>query len=656
MAKLVLCKGVELEPNYEHTFDFENSTQQEGYFNSKAYKTYDEFLFIKDRNASLFKGIIAKENYDYVKVDESIDKVRECTYMFWQNNPDAVNPSKTYYAFITNSYYINEGCTVIEFEMDVMQTFLFDFQIESAYIAREHQDRMEATSSTPSTHTYKRKFNIQPENLNLGSDYIINGNQKLCKYATFTEDGQTIKRPVVWIIVIATDPLVTDYQSFYQMNNNLYVYAIPFVIDKSFNSSVSINSLSIDDNGTNRTLWSYQTLIAQWSNDTTLPKIHQIVVTSYLPDYDGISIDSNNVIHLTTNSKKLWEIKQATILGNDGYLLKLFQNPSYVEKDKASILGEIKDINDEIFIGSPSSTLENNINYESKLKTYPYSYIQMTHNNQFMELKYENIKSKIIEGKINIYGAYSFLVYNRNYAMKNNALVDNDDLGYNYGIASKAINDLPLTSDAYLTYMLTRSAQAVTGASVKAIGGLLSGVGGVIGLASATTPMGMVAAAGMLATGLLTSGGAIADLVAKEEDLKSTPPSIENMSNDGTFAVESKTIIPILQYMEIKEEYKQQCYGYFRLFGYKANRLATPTYDELGTIVDDNMRLKSRYYYNYIKCADININLAYNRDYHDKIIAIFKSGITFWHFRTGMQYSTFGPFNYRYENIETSLL
>ena len=113
MAKLVLCKGVELEPNYEHTFDFENSTQQEGYFNSKAYKTYDNFLFIKDRNASLFKGIIAKENYDYVKVDESIDTVRECTYMFWQNNPDAVNPSKTYYAFITNSYYINEGCTII---------------------------------------------------------------------------------------------------------------------------------------------------------------------------------------------------------------------------------------------------------------------------------------------------------------------------------------------------------------------------------------------------------------------------------------------------------------------------------------------------------------------------------------------------------------
>ena len=48
--------------------------------------------------------------------------------------------------------------------------------------------------------------------------------------------------------------------------------------------------------------------------------------------------------------------------------------------------------------------------------------------------------------------------------------------------------------------------------------------------------------------------------------------------------------------------------------------------------------------------------MTFNRYYHDKIISIFKNGITFWHFRSGMAYNTFKPFNYNYENIEVDLL
>lgn len=670
MAKLVLCKGVELEPNYEHTFDFENSTQQEGYFNSKAYKTYDNFLFIKDRNASLFKGIIAKENYDYVKVDESIDTVRECTYMFWQNNPDAVNPSKTYYAFITNSYYINEGCTIIEYELDVMQTFLFDFQIESAYIAREHQDRLEKTSTSHIDGNYKAKFNIMPENLNIGQDVIINGNQKLCKFATFTENGQTIKRPMVWIIVIAKNslldvpPLNPFYTSSYKMNNNMHIYAFPYIIGKPFKSTTDYytNIVQVDVAGTPVDLWTYNAFIffntLKIGGTGKLDDIHQIIITSYLPNYDGVTISSSNVLSFDNNARKLWTIQSLEWNNVTKNVLQLYEQADYNETSHDTTLGEISDIKDVVNF-TPSITLEPSIRFETKLNTYPYSYIQMSHNNKSVEIKYENIKSKYIDARINIYGAYTFLVYNRNYAMKENTNADNDNLAYNYGIASQTINDLPLTSDAYLTYMLTRSAQAITGVAVKGISSAVSigaGVGMIIGGVASENPALVAGGISSIVGGAVTGGSAIANEVAKREDLKNTPPNLENMSNDGTFATESKTIIPILQFMEIKEEYKQQCYGYFRLFGYKANRLATPTYNELGTIVDDNMRLKSRYYYNYIKCADININLAYNRDYHDKIIAIFKNGLTFWHFRTGMQYSTFGPFNYRYENIETSLL
>lgn len=661
MAKLVLCKGVELEPNYEHTFDFENSTQQGEYFQSKAYKTYNEFLRIKDKNTSLLNSVVSRDNYDYVKVPEKIEEVRECTYMFFQEDTSLVNPSKIYYAFITNSYYVNDECSIVEYEIDVMQTFLFDYSIESAYISREHQDRLEKTAQAD---RYKNKYNILPENLNLGEDYIIHGNQKFCQYATFTENSQTVKRPILWCVITATDPIFdVEYQtpSQYIMNNNLYIYVVPFVVGKSFNSSdPRVNILSVNIGGTSYSLWSYQNLIYLLTHSTNLEKIHQIAVTSFLPNYEKVHISSSNVITFTSEASNLWQVVSytdtSTTPNDKKYIIQLFQKPAYVEEAHISLLGEIKDIKDTIDM-HVSTTMQPSIDYETKLKTYPYSFMQLTHNNQSVNLKYELVKYPQIYGKINIYGAYSFLVYNKEYAMEINEEVDNDELGYNYGIASKSINDLPLTSDAYLNYMLTKSAQAVTGASVKAIGGLAS-VGAGIGmlLASAGNPITAVAGVGAVASGFITGAGAIANEVSKREDLKNTPPSIENMSNDGTFSVESKTVIPIIQYMEIKPEYKEQCYAYFRLFGYQANRLATPSYNANGTIASDNMRLKSRYYYNYIKCADISLYLPFNRNYHDKIVSIYRNGITFWHYRTGMNMSAFAPFNYRYENIETSLL
>ena len=665
MAELKLCKGVELEPNYEHTFDFANATEQGEYFATKVYKTYDNFLLIKDRNASLFKGIIAKENYDYLKVPETLDNVRECTYLFWNNG--GLN-DKTYYAFITNSYYLNENTTIIEYELDVMQTFLFDYQIESAYIAREHQDRLETTSTSHIDRNYKAKFNIMPENLNIGQDVIINGNQKLCKFATFTEGGKTVKRPMVWIIVIAknslldVDPVISPfYTSSYKMNNNMHIYAFPYIIGKPFKSTSDYltNIVQVDVAGTPVELWTYNAFIyfntIKIGGTGKLDNIHQIIVTSYLPNYDGITINSSNVLSFDTNSKKLWTVQSLEWNNITKNVLQLYEQADYDETNHDTTLGQISDIKDVVNF-TPSITLEPSIRFETKLNTYPYSYIQMSHNNKSVEIKYENIKSKYIDARINIYGAFSFLIYNRNYAMKENINTDNDNLGYNYGIATQTINDIPLTSDAYLTYMLTRSAQAVTGVAVKGMAGVTSAILGGIAVANASNPLGAVAGFGALVGGITTAGSAIAEEVAKREDLKNTPPNLENMSNDGTFSTESKTIIPILQYMEIKDEYKQQCYSYFRLFGYKANRLATPTYDGNGTIVSDNMNLKSRYYFNYIKCADINIELGYNRDYHDKIISIFKNGITFWHYRTGMGYNNFKPFNYRYENIEMSLL
>lgn len=658
MAKLVLCKGVELEPNYEHTFDFPSATIQGEYFASKKFKEYNDFLPLKDRNASLFKGIIAKENYDYVKVPEYIDTVRECSYMYWQNEDD----SKIYYAFITNSYYVNAQTSVVEYELDVIQTFLFDYKIEGAHIAREHQNRLVLDSGSK----YNRIFNVQPENLNIGKDYMIAGNQKFCKKVTI--DG--VEYPLVWINIVATEPLFDSGSdsgpSFYMMNNNLYVYVIPYLIGKNYGSNYNISDIKfkrITDSST-YTLWSYQELMNLFLSQVDsegksiiLPKIFQITMTSFIPRYDKLELSPTNVL-IEDNSDgqgSLYKpVKYSYTVGGisyEYYVMKLHQDQNIKNVDDCK-LGEIaKDLS---ITFSPTATLTPSKDYESKLFTDPYAFMQLIHNNQSVNLKYENVNDKDIMGKANIYGVYSFLIYNKDYAQYNDTSYDDDNLGYMYGVASKPVNDVPLTSDPYLNYMLTKSSQAITGMAVKTAGGSLATIGGLtmagVGIATGNLPMAIGGAFAGL-SGVTNIASAISEEMAKREDLQNTPDSLNNLSNDGTFSVTSKTIIPIIQYLEIRPDYKEIIYNYFRLYGYKSNRFAKPI-----SASNDGMNLKSRYYFNYIKCTDINIEMTFNRDYHDKIISIFKNGITFWHFRSGMAYNTFKPFNYNYENIEVDLL
>ena len=661
MAKLVLCKGVELEPNYEHTFDFPNSATQEGYFASKKYKEYDSFLQIKDRNTSLFKGIIAKENYDYVKVPEYIDNVRDCTYMYWQNDTN----SKIYYAFITNSYYVNEETSIVEYELDVMQTFLFDYKIESAYIDREHQDRFNNVQETSATKVY----NILTEKLNAGSDYIIKGNDLLCKKFRVSDQQGVRYKPIVWVTILATESLIagSTTPSQYLTNGNLYVYLLPYVIGQS-NTNGAFTMLNAKfSNGTTYGLWSIQGLIGALLNDQNYDKIHQITISGFIPDFDHISIDYDNSNLVDLSATTLYAPRELIVGGVSKYVIMLTEAQTYNEENMSNKLGIISNSFYNTSVTLPvlanRKTMTPTISLETKLDVYPYKVVQLCHNNNSVDLKLENIKSRDIYGKCNIYGAYSYLIYNKDYA-ETTSIYDTGNLGYKYGLATKSINDLPLTTDPYLEYMLTKNSQAITGMAVNAGKGLITSLGGFsaagLGLGAAAIGAGgalpIMLGLGAMTSGFLSGAGAIESELAKRDDLDSTPPALNSLANDGTFSVDSKTLIPVIQYMQIKDEYREQLYQYFRLYGYKANRACYATWSN-GTITKDNMNLKSRYYFNYIKCTDINIELNYNRDFHDKIVAIFKKGLTFWHYRSDtMSYLTFRPFNYTYENIEMSAL
>ena len=132
--------------DYKNSFDWRNGkSAQTSYFNSLKIsngKTFKEYTYVKKDNV--------------IRVDENIDNIINYNYLFYTNIGFT---SKTYYCFITNMEYLNENCTAVYFETDVLQTYFFDITFKESFVEREH-----VSDDSVGLHT-------QPEGLELG-EYI----------------------------------------------------------------------------------------------------------------------------------------------------------------------------------------------------------------------------------------------------------------------------------------------------------------------------------------------------------------------------------------------------------------------------------------------------------------------------------------------------
>ena len=84
---------------------------------------------------------IELDSASYVRKDESIrvpellEDILEYNYLMYRNHNYS---DKWIYAFITDSEYLNDNCTRIDFETDVFQTWQFDLEYKPSFVIREH--------------------------------------------------------------------------------------------------------------------------------------------------------------------------------------------------------------------------------------------------------------------------------------------------------------------------------------------------------------------------------------------------------------------------------------------------------------------------------------------------------------------------------------
>ena len=117
---LRLYKNYKYDSTYEYIKFFKNENEQLNYFNSLEYEEIEKDYYIRT-------------NTNKFTIDKSIEEleVEEYNYLSYSNE------GKIYYCFITNLEYNSQFRTNIIFEVDVIQTFMFDFTIDKSFIERK---------------------------------------------------------------------------------------------------------------------------------------------------------------------------------------------------------------------------------------------------------------------------------------------------------------------------------------------------------------------------------------------------------------------------------------------------------------------------------------------------------------------------------------
>ena len=166
-SRVTLCR-VAWDDSYKDVVSFESPEKRTEYFNS------------------LKSESIVLENYTYLKPNEPINidvpfhKAYTYNYLIVDNpktdDHDDVTPPRFYY-FIKGAAMLNPSTTALTLQLDVFQTYLWQFRLGVCFVERGHlamaamHNRLESDNYNASE--TMRIFGVASEGLDVGSEYTI---------------------------------------------------------------------------------------------------------------------------------------------------------------------------------------------------------------------------------------------------------------------------------------------------------------------------------------------------------------------------------------------------------------------------------------------------------------------------------------------------
>lgn len=122
-AGIIKIGRVPFDNSYKHTMTFGSTSAQESYFSSVCTQSLsgNDYTYVRMNN-TIRVGFNAERLYTY-------------NYVMYKN---ANYGNKWFYAFIVGCNYINENCTELVLQLDVIQTWYFELGVREGMVEREH--------------------------------------------------------------------------------------------------------------------------------------------------------------------------------------------------------------------------------------------------------------------------------------------------------------------------------------------------------------------------------------------------------------------------------------------------------------------------------------------------------------------------------------
>ena len=610
MSILQLLNVNELNNTYEHSIDFPDLATQTKYFEDRVNTSID----------------LPEDDYVYIRENRTIEVDKNKQELLGVNYLRFNNGNKWWYAFITSKTYINESVTSLEFEIDPIQTFMFDYEIRECYVSREHQDRFNI-DKTP-------KFNLKLENLEMGSDYIKTGEIHI-------NDSPLDDVRVSACLVVATKPIETGGTLLQgtqgptnALPDPLKYYIIPIINRPSqafkVGTSNGLTASALNGDIAGRDDYGSDNLKNQL---TKYANIISMSILPYFPFNYTLTKDTNNVYTFNASglSKVTCWYKPVGLLDENADQRVIFALSSDTLKNFLQYI----DVKAMLNIPTPSFTNKTarDIKYETKLYTHPYQYVTLDD---------DQIEPLVL--KPQYFGNLNTRV-RFNQAIGVNPIVKyyvddyKGDTGNDTTLINNTVNDLTVASSKLSDYLAQNKASATSGLAVNTA---LD-----VGIATLRTGVGIASGNPFAISNAISDVSGIAGRLLNEnfkrQDLSQGSLNFKAKGNNIYAYVQQygkNTGLKVRSY-SISDSFKNFVYNYFYHFGYATNDFKVPD-------------VKSRYYFNYIQIPDINIDSKIDNEYIQKLKSIYAQGITFWHYRD--ESTWLGVDDYTYENVEMNLI
>lgn len=119
-TSIIILKNIPLDVTYTHTIYFSSATAQYNYFSNKKKYTQEKCSYTSPNK---------------IRVGIKSDNLYDCNYIMYKNTNFT---NKWFYAFITHVEYVNNEVAELTILIDVMQTWMFDYEIRPSFVEREH--------------------------------------------------------------------------------------------------------------------------------------------------------------------------------------------------------------------------------------------------------------------------------------------------------------------------------------------------------------------------------------------------------------------------------------------------------------------------------------------------------------------------------------